>query len=48
MIDESAYVFDLHATLNVDDPLIYPSVLHFSNSRGAVTFEAFQGFGLKE
>ncbi len=47
MIDGSAYVFDWHATLNVDNPLIYPSTLDFRNSAGAVTFEAFHGFGLK-
>jgi hypothetical protein len=41
------YVFDWHATLNIDNPLIYPSEKAFEGNTGAVTFEKFTGFGAK-
>lgn len=44
MKDGTSYVFDWHATLNVDNPLLYPSVEQFGLGNGAVTFERFSGF----
>ncbi len=41
---DRVYVFDWHATLIIDNPLIYPSLEDFRKSKGAVTYASFTGF----
>ena len=43
MRDGSSYVFDWHATLNVDDPLI-SRALDWNEDRNAVLYSQFRGF----
>lgn len=45
MNDESSYVFDWHATLNVENPMIFPSVSNWQTlKKGGVTLANFEGF----
>ncbi len=44
MSDGSSYVFDWWVTLNVDNPMIFPSVALWMLKRGGVTLENFDGW----
>jgi hypothetical protein len=44
MSDGSKYVFDWHATLNVNDPMMYPSKNDFMRNRHSIPFVAFGGW----
>ncbi|HEX8484371.1 hypothetical protein [Sphingomonas sp.] len=46
MADGKTYVFDWHATLNIGNPLLYPSAAAFVSGSGSVTFADFLGFDL--
>lgn len=40
----SRYVFDWHATLDLDDPIIHPSVNAFRHGLGGIPRSKFEGF----
>ena len=44
MKSNNTYVFDWHANLEVDDPIIYPSVAAFKGGNQKITFSNFNGF----
>jgi hypothetical protein len=44
MKDGTEYVFDWHATLNVENPLIYESPERWQVDKGSVQFKHFSGF----
>jgi hypothetical protein len=45
MDDSRKYVFDWHATLDLENPLIYASEIDFRNKGTEVDFKDFEGFG---
>lgn len=46
VMTSKSYVFDWHATLDVNDPLLYPSPADFDKGSNSVTLKAFKGFNL--